>query len=95
MPDLGGLQLLVHPQGANAQAEQDGLEAEVLRIIQATAQNFSSMHQDVQNGRRTEVSFLLGQACRAAHQHGVVTPELRELLDRLQALLRRHELPDD
>ncbi|WP_148924494.1 putative 2-dehydropantoate 2-reductase [Stutzerimonas stutzeri] len=73
----------------------DGLEAEVLHIIQATAQNFSSMHQDVQNERRTEVSFLLGQACRAAHQHGVVTPELRELLDRLQALLRRHGLPDD
>ncbi|WP_417776058.1 putative 2-dehydropantoate 2-reductase [Stutzerimonas xanthomarina] len=73
----------------------DGLEAEVLRIIEATAQNYSSMHQDVQSGRRTEVGFLLGQACRAARQHGLATPELDELLDRLQTLLRRHGLPAD
>ncbi len=73
----------------------DGLEAEVLRIIEATAQNYSSMHQDVQSRRRTEVGFLLGQACRAARQHGLATPELDELLDRLQTLLRRHGLPAD
>ena len=72
-----------------------GLEAVVLRIIEATAQNYSSMYQDVRSGRRTEVGFLLGQACRAARQHGLATPELNELFERLQTLLRCHGLPAD
>lgn len=72
-----------------------GLEDEVLRVIEATAGNYSSMHQDVRNGRRTEISFLLGHACRTARQHGVATGELNALLARLQAHLVQHGLPPD
>ncbi len=71
------------------------LEDEVLRVVEATANNYSSMHQDVRHGRRTEVSFLLGQACRAAQQHGVAAPRLSALLERLQAFLRHRGLPTD
>lgn len=88
--ELGGL-LRACNQGDAA----DGLEDEVLRVIAATADNYSSMHQDVRSGRRTEVGFLLGQACRAAHQQDLATPELCGLLERLQAFLRRHGLPAD
>jgi len=42
-------------------AAQD-LQQEVERVILATAANYSSMHQDVSNGRRTEISYLLGFA---------------------------------
>ncbi|AHL76574.1 2-dehydropantoate 2-reductase [Stutzerimonas stutzeri] len=73
----------------------DGLEDDVLRVAEATANNYSSMQQDVRSGRRTEVSFLLGQACRTAQQHGLRTPELCGLLERLQAFLRHHRLPAD
>ena len=72
-----------------------GLEAEVVRVISATASNYSSMHQDVRNGRRTEISFLLGHACRTARQHGLVVPELSALFERLQAFLLQHGLPPD
>ena len=79
-------------QQADASSE---LEAEVLRVIEATAGNYSSMHQDVQRGRRTEVGFLLGQACQTARQHNLAVPELYALLKRLETFLRQHGLPTD
>ncbi len=72
-----------------------GLEDEVLAIIVATANNYSSMHQDVRSQRRTEVSFLLGQACRTARQYGLQVPTLFGLQDQLQAFLRARGLPTD
>lgn len=71
------------------------LERDVLKVIEATSNNYSSMHQDVQNGRRTEVSYLLGHACRVAQQRGIVTPRLNILLEQLQALLEDRGLPID
>lgn len=71
------------------------LERDVLKVIEATSNNYSSMHQDVQNGRRTEVSYLLGHACRVAQQRGIVTPRLNTLLEQLQALLEDRGLPID
>ncbi|MHB0816990.1 putative 2-dehydropantoate 2-reductase [Stutzerimonas stutzeri] len=71
------------------------LEEEVLRVIVATANNYSSMYQDVHNGRRTEISFLLGYACQAARQHGLEAIELNALLKQLQTFLVQHGLPQD
>jgi len=71
------------------------LEGEVFQVIEATAANYSSMHQDVHNGRRTEISFLLGKACQAANLHGIDAPALHGLLQRLQTLLQHHGLPVD
>lgn len=71
------------------------LERDVMKVIEATSNNYSSMHQDVQNGRRTEVSYLLGHACRVAQQRGIVTPSLNTLLEQLQALLEDRGLPID
>lgn len=73
----------------------DGLEAQVLQIIAATADNYSSMHQDVHNGRRTEIGSLLGQACQAARLQGLATPALDSLLEQLRQLLRNRRLPVD
>ncbi|WP_434518554.1 putative 2-dehydropantoate 2-reductase [Pseudomonas sp. NFX1] len=70
------------------QAAED-LDEEVQRVILATAANYSSMYQDVRAGRRTEVHYLLGHACRAADRHGLQLPQLerlhRCLVDNLQA----------
>lgn len=71
------------------------LENDVLRVIEATANNYSSMHQDVRNGRRTEVSFLLGQACLIAQRYSVEAPRLAALLQQLQAFLLQRGLPMD
>ncbi|WPO99167.1 putative 2-dehydropantoate 2-reductase [Pseudomonas sp. HR96] len=71
------------------------LHAEVLRVIHATAQNFSSMHQDVALGRRTEISYLLGYACAAATRHRLALPHLQQLQRRLIGALQARGLPCD
>ena len=73
----------------------DGLDEEVQRVILATAANYSSMYQDVRAGRRTEVHYLLGHACRAAERHGLHLPQLEHLLQRLVENLRVRNLPCD
>jgi 2-dehydropantoate 2-reductase len=71
------------------------LHAEVLRVIQATAANYSSMYQDVLHGRRTEISYLLGYACAAAARHGSPAPHLQHLQTRLTAHLASKGLRTD
>lgn len=73
-------------------AAQD-LQQEVERVILATAANYSSMHQDVSNGRRTEISYLLGYACEAAARHRLQLPHLQQLQQRLVNQLQRRGLP--
>lgn len=75
-------------------AAQD-LQQEVERVIQATAANYSSMHQDVSNGRRTEISYLLGYACEAAARHRLQLPHLQQLQQRLVNQLQQRGLPSD
>ncbi len=83
------LQRCGQPQAAEA------LENEVQRVIQATAANYSSMYQDVRNGRRTEIHYLLGHACRSASRHGQSLPHLERLYRRLVEHLDSHGLPSD
>ncbi|HFL7937081.1 putative 2-dehydropantoate 2-reductase [Pseudomonas putida] len=73
----------------------DELSEEVQRVILATAANYSSMYQDVRAGRRTEVYYLLGHACRAARRHGLQLPLLERLQQRLVDNLRTRGLPCD
>ncbi|NQD93391.1 putative 2-dehydropantoate 2-reductase [Pseudomonas sp. CrR25] len=69
------------------------LHGEVLRVIHATAANFSSMHQDVAQGRRTEIAYLLGHACAAAQRHRLALPHLSALHARLRSHLDTRGLP--
>ncbi|VVO15692.1 putative 2-dehydropantoate 2-reductase [Pseudomonas fluorescens] len=71
------------------------LQHEVERVIQATAANYSSMHQDVTSGRRTEISYLLGHACAVASRHQLNLPHLNQLQQRLIEHLRTRGLPSD
>ena len=74
-------------------AAADNLNTEVHRVIQATANNYSSMHQDVAQGRRTEISYLLGYACEAARQRQFAVPHLHALYQRLIDHLKQRGLP--
>jgi 2-dehydropantoate 2-reductase len=72
-----------------------GLHEEVFRVISATAANYSSMYQDVAQGRRTEISYLLGYACQAAARHGCPAPLLDQTRAKLIAHLLTKGLPDN
>ncbi|WP_238603201.1 2-dehydropantoate 2-reductase, partial [Pseudomonas aeruginosa] len=67
---------------------------EVRGVIDATASNYSSMHQDVARGRRTEIGYLLGYACQHGQRLGLPLPRLQALFVRLQDHLRQRGLPD-
>ncbi len=67
----------------------------MLRVIEATAANYSSMYQDVRLGRRTEIAYLLGHACRSADALGLAVPLLHDLHDRLRKRLSLRGLPTD
>ncbi|MDA7085287.1 putative 2-dehydropantoate 2-reductase [Pseudomonas sp. SA3-5] len=82
---------LLHSCGQPAAAQD--LYADVQRVIQATAANYSSMHQDVAQGRRTEIAYLLGHACAAAQHHGLALPLLAALHERLVQHLDACGLP--
>lgn len=72
-----------------------GLQEEVERVIRATAANYSSMHQDVARGRRSEIAYLLGHACREAEHRALPVPHLAALHRRLQEHLAARGLPAD
>jgi len=76
-------------------AAAEDLQQEVERVIQATAANYSSMYQDVRAQRRTEISYLLGYACKVAARHQLNLPHLNQLQHRLVAHLRTLGLPSD
>lgn len=76
-------------------AAATGLHAQVRKVIEATATNYSSMYQDVAQGRRTEISYLLGHVCTTAAQHDVAAPYLSEIRQRLTERLKARGLPSD
>lgn len=80
---------LGHTEAAQA------LRDSVWQVIEATAANFSSMHQDVSQRRRTEVHYLLGHAVREGSRVGLLLPRLHDTLGQLQQLLRQRGLPCD
>ena len=50
------------------------LPGQVMAVIRATADNRSSMLQDVLAGRPTEIEYITGHLLRVARQHGVAVP---------------------
>ncbi|MDB5996216.1 MAG: 2-dehydropantoate 2-reductase [Pseudomonas sp.] len=89
----GELTELLERCGQPAAAED--LQQEVERVIHATAANYSSMYQDVANQRRTEISYLLGYACKVATRHQLNLPHLNQLQQRLITHLNSLGLPSD
>lgn len=62
------------------------LDSFVEQVIQDNLQNRSSMHYDVQRGRRTEVDSLNGYIVRKGEETGIDTPANQELLSRVREI---------
>ncbi len=65
----------------DAEAERAAVEAAT-----ATAENISSMRQDVEAGRATEIEFLTRPLLQLARKHGLVLPLTAEVTARIRAL---------
>jgi len=58
----------------------------VMQVVNATAENYSSMRQDVFHQRRTEIDFITGYLLKAAEKHRINTPENLKLYQRIKQI---------
>lgn len=73
------------------QAEQIDVEFstlfnKVMQVINATAENFSSMHQDIYYQRPSEIDYITGYLCRKAEQHQIAVPANSTLYNKIRQL---------
>ena len=57
----------------------------VLQVVERTAQNYSSMQQDLANQRRTEIDYITGYLLQQAEQKGLELPLNRALYLKIKA----------
>ncbi len=58
----------------------NNLQQKVLQVIAATAENFSSMQQDITNKRRTEIEAINGYVVQQAARFGIAVPHNNAML---------------
>ena len=71
---------------AGVAPELGDIEALVEKTLRETANNYSSMYQDVANRRTTEIDYLNGYICKLAKQAELACPANLKILDQIQAL---------
>ena len=54
------------------------------KVMSATANNFSSMHQDIAHNRATEIDAMCGYICQQAELLGIKTPKNQYYLDKIR-----------
>jgi 2-dehydropantoate 2-reductase len=97
-PDLIDSAELIAEEAAEV-ARAQGIELgpmrrHVLETAAATADNRSSMLQDMEAGRRTEVASIHGAILAAGAAHGIETPAIRVMAALIQARERAREDDD-
>lgn len=70
---------VVEREGLHTSA--DDLRCYVEQVIESTAENISSMLQDVRALRHTEIDYITGYLLKRARAHGIAVPENARLYD--------------
>lgn len=55
-------------------------------VIAGTAENISSMHQDVLKGRKTEIDMITGYLLKVGKRHDIALPHHQRIYDKVKAL---------
>lgn len=63
------------------------LEKHVLSVASLTAQNYSSMHQDIAKNRHTEIDAINGYIVSLANKKGISVPTHALMVDRVKGLV--------
>ncbi|MEP0355794.1 2-dehydropantoate 2-reductase [Paraglaciecola sp.] len=64
----------------------DTLQQSVLRVIEATANNYSSMHQDITFKRQSEIEFINGYVIKKGRELNIPVPENQLLFNKIKEL---------
>ncbi|WP_416305254.1 ketopantoate reductase family protein [Neptunicella sp. SCSIO 80796] len=68
----------------------DKLQQQVYAVINASAQNFSSMNRDIAAGRPSEIDYINGYIIRQATQLGIEVPVIKQLMTQLLEIQNNH-----
>ncbi|WED22442.1 2-dehydropantoate 2-reductase [Vibrio sp. JC009] len=63
---------------------KEELLGSVQKVINATAENNSSMQQDILHKRRSEIDYINGYLCRVAGKHLIATPQNNKLYQQIK-----------
>lgn len=55
-------------------------------VVAGTAENISSMHQDVIKGRKTEIDLITGYLLKVGQRHDIPLPHHQRIYDKIKAL---------
>lgn len=66
--------------------QEESLSARVYEVIRLTAANRSSMRQDVDHRRKTEIDAINGYLVSLGNRHHIATPANKALVDAIHAL---------
>ena len=72
----------------NIDLSSQAVLATTFEVIKATANNFSSMHQDIHYRKPTEIDAITGYILQCADKHAKKCPNHRALYERVMALCR-------
>lgn len=64
--------------------DRDEALADLWRVVHATAENRSSMLQDLDRDRPTEIDAISGELLRLGHAHGLALPATQRAVDRIR-----------
>ena len=70
----------------------EGLMQYVMDVIHSTADNVSSMLQDIRSQRHTEIDYITGYLLRRARSHGLTLPENARLFELIKRKENEYEL---
>lgn len=87
-PYRGQAERLLREAQAVAAAEgfpfsNEEADRELWKVVRATARNRSSMLQDLDRGRRTEIEAISGEILAAGTRHGLDLPNTRRAIERI------------
>ena len=72
--------------GAILDLDEEELINNVLNVINATANNYSSMHQDIAFMRKTEIEYINGYVLKMATKLKIKTPTNHFLVEQIRRL---------
>ncbi|MDU0114508.1 2-dehydropantoate 2-reductase [Psychrosphaera aquimarina] len=73
-------------QAIGVELKHDQLINRVYQVIQATANNYSSMYQDVHAHKKTEIDFITGHVVKLGKELGIPTPTSNLIYEQLKTL---------
>lgn len=82
------LEAVAAAQAAGVSLTETDARADLDRVVRATAENRSSMLQDLDRGRPTEIDAISGELLRVGGAHGVPMPHTREAAEGVRAAAR-------